>query len=102
MIRILPTLFILTFGVPAAALADQKDTIRDMARFDRAFIPAFFVTWEGDGAGAYDAVAQLEEAWETLKRKYFDGLSCVGCGPRRPQKTRANQWQNGKADKHEG
>ena len=35
-------------------------------------------------------------------REYFDGLSCVGCGPKRPQKTRANQWQNGKANKREG
>lgn len=78
MIRILPISFILASGVLTSALADQKDTIRDMARFDKAFIPAFFATWEGDGAGAHDAVAQLEEAWETLKRKQFAGAAPEG------------------------
>ncbi len=34
--------------------------------------------------------------------EYIDGLSWVGFGPKRPQKTWAKQWQNGKANEQEG
>ena len=71
MIRI--TLASIVLVCTASAVAGQKDTVRAMARFDKAFIPAYFATI-GDGSveNARSAVAGLEEAWETLRHKHFD------------------------------
>lgn len=61
-----------------SAGCDDYDVIHDMARFDRAYIPALVLTSKKDSTGqSVVAVKRLRQDWMVLKAKY---ASMVGTG----------------------
>lgn len=64
-------LILLLAGLSFAALGCKKqDTVKEMADFDKAYIPLLFYTDEGDLESSKRAMVFLDAEWESLKAKY--------------------------------
>ena len=69
---------LMALGILATA-CNEKDVIYDMARFDRAYVPALALTEEKDSTGqSVLAVKRLKQDWAVLSGKYAQVLALDG------------------------
>jgi hypothetical protein len=61
---------LLALWTPGNRFSSQEEIIKDMARFDRAFIPVWFHAHDNNAMQAKSAVFQLNFQWQRLCNKY--------------------------------
>jgi major membrane immunogen (membrane-anchored lipoprotein) len=70
-LTIAATVLMMALAVMSAGCT-QADLVKDMAGFDRAYIPALSLTSAGNVAMSQKAMRVLTETWGTFKTKYAD------------------------------